>query len=63
MSGLGFVLASVALAAVAIAIGLRAFGFSWRETLELVGGALLGSVVMYAIVVLVLSLGAPDPVR
>ena len=62
-SGLGFVLAVVALAAVAIAIGLRVWGCSWSESVRLVGGALIGLVAGYALVLLVLAAGAPGPVR
>lgn len=62
-AGLGFVLAVVALAAVAIAIALRILGFSWREVLQLVGGAIVGAAFLWALVILGAALAAPGPVR
>lgn len=55
-AGLGFVLAVAGLAAVAIAIVLRALGFSWSETLRLVGGAIVGLVAVWAFVVLLAAI-------
>lgn len=61
-AGLGFVLAVMALAVVAIAIGLRACGLSWRESLSIVAQAVAGVVFVWALVVLFAALGAA-PVR
>lgn len=56
MTGLGFVLAVVLLASVAIAIGLRIGGLSWRETLSIMAQALGGVAFVVAIVVLMAAL-------
>ena len=62
--GFGFVLAVMGLGVVALSIGLRVIGFSWREIAGLMAQAMFGVVFLIGVVILVAALGAPAaPVR
>jgi hypothetical protein len=57
----GFMAAVVLLAALAIAIGLRWYGFRWSESLAVVGQALIIAVFLFALVLLVVALAPSAP--